>query len=231
VPLAGATALFWLPIAEERDADLLVQAGLGWCQSIGCKLAQAAIAAAEMPSAAALLRQGFRHTSRMHLLSHDLRDLPVEALSPLRYESYRPSLFAAFAATLERTYDGTLDCPELNGKRTIDEIIAGHRGQGKFHPECWWLTHDRDDPVGVVMLTEFPDGLTGDLMYLGVVPQFRRRGHARSMVLHALHWLHDQPVTHLTLSVDGRNEPARQLYDGLGFIETESNEALLYFFV
>ena len=230
VPFAGATCLFWLPIAEERSADALVQAGLRWCQSIGCKLAQAAVAAAELPLAAALLRHGFRHTARMHLLRHDLRDLAGAAPSPLRYETYRPSLFAEFAATLERTYEGTLDCPELNGRRTIDEIIAGHRGQGKFHPECWWLAYHQADPVGGVMVTELPDGLTWDLMYLGVVPEFRQHGHGRTMALRALGWLRDQPVTQLTLSVDGRNLPARRLYQSLGFTEMESTEALLYFF-
>jgi mycothiol synthase len=228
VPLGGAVCLFWLPSGADRDADALVQAGLAWCRSNRCKFAQAAVAAADWPRARSLLQQGFRHVTRMHLLRHDLGDL-LDEPAGLRYEAYRPSLADTFAATLERTYEGTLDCPELNGKRTIAEILAGHRGQGTFHPECWWLVKDGAGPIGVLLLTEMSDGLTWDLMYLGVVPEARRRGHGRAMALHGLHSLCDQPVTHLTLSVDGRNGPARQLYEALGFIEMETNEVLLYF--
>jgi mycothiol synthase len=228
VPVAGASCLFWLPMGE--GADALVAAGLRWCRVKRCKLAQALVGAADLPLAEPLNRQGFRHVTQMFTLRHDLADVPVQPAPGLRYEAYCPSLLTAFADTLERTYDGTLDCPELNGKRTIDEILAGHRGQGKFHPECWWLVSDADRPVGVILMTEMPDGLTWELMYLGLVPEARRRGHGRAMTLHALHWLREQPATHLTLSVDGRNLPARRLYQTLGFIETDCQEVLLYFF-
>jgi ribosomal protein S18 acetylase RimI-like enzyme len=228
VPVAGATCLFWLPMGEEADA--LVAAGLRWCRANRCKLAQALVGAADWPLVEPLIRAGFHHVTQMHTMQHDLADVRDEPVSLLRYEAYRPSLAAVFADTLQRTYGGTLDCPELNGKRTIDEILAGHRGQGKFHPECWWLVSEADRPVGVVLMTEMPDGLTWELMYLGLVPEARRHGHGRAMTLHALHWLREQPATHLTLSVDHRNRPARQLYQSLGFVETDCQEVLLFFF-
>jgi mycothiol synthase len=230
VPLAGSACLFWLPAADDPTLDLLVQAGLDWCRSIGCKLAQAVVLADELPFAAPLLRRGFRAVTRMHQLQHDLTDLPTETPRPLRYESYRPSLLAEFAETLERTYIGTLDCPELNGKRTIEEILAGHRGQGKFHPELWWLAYEGPVPVGVVLLIELPAGLTWELAYLGIVPEFRRQGLGRSLSLHALHAVRAQPATGLLLAVDERNLPALRLYQSLGFAETECNDVLLYFF-
>lgn len=228
VPVAGASCLFWLPMGEAADA--LIAAGLRWCRANHCKVAQALVGAVDLPLAEPLLRQGFRHVTQMFTLQHDLADVPDEPASDLRYEAYRPSLAAAFAETLEHTYEGTLDCPELNGKRTIGEILVGHRGQGKFHPECWWLVSEGDLPVGVVLMTEMPDGLTWELMYLGLIPAARRHGHGRAMTLHALHWLREQPATQMTLSVDGRNLPARRLYQSLGFVETDCQEVLLYFF-
>lgn len=229
-PLAGASCLFWLPAADDDCVDALVQAGLAWSASIGCKLAQAVASPDDLPFAQPLVRHGFQWTTRMRQLAHDFADLPDEAPTPWRCEAYGPSVHADFAAALERTYAGTLDCPELNGRRTIDEILAGHRGQGKFHPEFWWLVHDGTTPVGVVMLVEMPYGMAWELAYLGIVPEHRRRGIARAMTLRALHVLRDQAATHLLLAVDERNAPALRLYQALGFVEIESNEVLLYFF-
>jgi ribosomal protein S18 acetylase RimI-like enzyme len=226
--MPGAACLFWLPTAE--NADALIETALLWCRANGCMIAQALIAHEHLALAEPLLRHGFHHIAPMYIMQHDLRDVPDEPPSPLGYHAFQPSLAAAFARTLEQTYVGTLDCPELNGKRTMDEILAGHRGQGKFHPECWWLVSEGDRPVGVVLMTEMPDGLTWELMYLGLIPEARRRGHGRAMTQHALNWLRQQPATHMTLSVDGRNGPARRLYQSLGFVEAECHEVLLYFF-
>jgi GNAT superfamily N-acetyltransferase len=229
VPLAGSACLFWLPVSDADCVDGIVQAALAWCASTGCKIAHAAPGPDELVFAEPLLRNGFQLTTRLLQLAHDLNDLQVEAPTPWRCEAYRPSLHSALAATLERTYEGTLDCPELNGKRGIDEIIAGHRGQGKFHPEFWWLVHEDATPIGVVILVEMPDGLTWELAYLGIVPEYRRRGIARALTLRALHALRAQAATRVLLGVDARNAPALALYQSLGFVETDFNYALLYF--
>jgi ribosomal protein S18 acetylase RimI-like enzyme len=229
-PLAGSACLFWLPAADDDCTDSLVQAGLDWARSIGCKLAQALAYPDELHFTEPLVRCGFRPITRMHQLGHDLEDVAEEILAPLRYQSYRPSLHALFAATLERTYEGTLDCPELNGKRSIDEILAGHRGQGTFHPEFWWLAYDGAAPVGVVMLVEAPGDTSWELAYLGIVPESRGRRLGRALSLHALQALRAQPATRLLLAVDERNVPALRLYRSLGFVEFECNDVLLYFF-
>ena len=229
-PLAGSACLFWLPASDDDSTDSLVQAGLDWARSIGCKLAQAMARPDELPFTQPLVRCGFRPITRMLQFGHDLVEVAEETPAPLRYESYRPSLRALFAATLERTYDGALDCPELNGKRSIDEILAGHRGQGAFHPEFWWLAYDGAAPVGVVMLVEAPSATLWELAYLGIVPEFRGCRLGRALALHALHALRAQPVTRLLLAVDERNVPALRLYRSLGFVEFECNEVLLYFF-
>lgn len=230
VPLAGAACLFWLPTGPERCADALVQAGLDWCRSFDCKLAQALAKPNEGAWTAPLARSGFRPITRLFQWEHDLRNLPGPADAFLRFERYRPSLAAEFAATLERTYDGTLDCPELNDVRTIDEIMAGHRGQGRFQPDFWWLAYDGDRPAGVVLLAEMPDGTTWELAYLGLAPEYRGRGLARALVTQALRALRNQPATHMILAVDERNVPARRLYQALGFVETERSDVFLFVF-
>ncbi len=230
VPLSGKTCLFWIPTAPGPIADQLVQAALDGCRRLGCKVAQALASADEIDQAGPLLRCGFRITTRMHQLGHDLLNLDEAPPSALRFEPFREANRPLFTATLERTYDGTLDCPELNGIRTMDEILDGHRYQGKFDPDFWWLVFDGADAVGVVMLVELADGLTWELAYLGVAAPFRRRQLGRAMMLHAMQALRSQPAARLTLAVDTRNEPARRLYQSLGFVEIESNDVLLLFF-
>jgi GNAT superfamily N-acetyltransferase len=230
VPLAGSACLFWLPGADDDCAAAVVQAGLDWCRSRGCKLAQALAQPEEMARTPPLLRCGFRATTRLQQWRRNFIDLPRYPPPTLRFERYRPALDADLAATLERSYDGTLDCPELDGVRTMDEIIAGHRGQGKFHPDFWWLAYDGAMPIGVALFVEMPDATTWELAYLGIVPEQRRRGLARALLIHALHALSAQPATAVALSVDARNGPAQRLYQSLGFVETETSEVFLYFF-
>ena len=229
VPLAGSACLFWLPASRGDTANALVQAALDWCRGWHCKLAQALANDAEMVWVDPLLRGGFRPVTRLCQLERQLDDLPGPASADLHFEPYRPSTAADFAATLEQTYDGTLDCPELNGRRSMDEILAGHRGQGRFDPQFWWLAYVGDRPAGVVLLSEMPDAVTWELAYLGVVPQFRRHGFGRTMTLHALHALHGH-ATRMTLVVDVRNLPARRLYESLGFRALDVSNVLLFFF-
>lgn len=230
VPLAGKACFFWLPVATTACVDAVVQAGLTGCLAAGVKIAQATASQHDLAWAAPLLRNGFQRVTSLCQMEHDLRPPALEPAPTLRIERFRPALAADFSRTLERTYAGTLDCPELNGVRSMDEILAGHRGQGKFNPDYWWLIYDGPTTVGVVILVELADGLTWELAYLGVVPEFRRRGLGQSMMVHALHAVRAEPATRLTLAVDARNRPARRLYESLGFVEVDASDVLLYFF-
>jgi len=132
-----------------------------------------------------------------------------------------------FARTLEATYAGTLDCPEVNGVRTVEEIIAGHRCQGLHDPERWWLALDDGRPVAVLLATELPESDGWDLAYLGVVPESRRRGVGRQLTRKAILEAREAEAGQLLLSVDARNRPAWQLYRGLGFEPYDHREVYL----
>ena len=132
-----------------------------------------------------------------------------------------------FRETLMHSYEGTADCPEITGVRTGDEIIDGHRAQGKHDPARWWLALAAGQPVGVLLLCEVPEWAAWDVSYVGVVPWARRRGFGREMMLKALADAHRDGVARLTLSVDARNRAAWQLYTDLGFVACERREVFL----
>jgi mycothiol synthase len=228
VPLAGASCLFWLPAGQDDCADALVQACLSISRERGCKIAQAFVATADIARVQPLLRQGFRRITQMHQLRLTLSKLPPSMPSELRFETFRTTGYHDFAATLQRTYEGTLDCPELNDKRTIAEIIAGHQAEGNFDPDRWWLAYLANQAIGVALAVELKDA-TWDLAYLGIVPEHRRQGHGRTLLRHVVHGARDQGATHMIVAVDGRNTPAQQLYQAAGFIEMDRCEVLLNF--
>lgn len=230
VPLPGAGGLLWLPKTEPVDIALeerLVRRALEWLHGEGAKLAQALLSPLDVPDAEALVRCGFKAVTRLQYLEHYLESLPPPEPSRLRLYTYKESKRDVFHATLVRTYEQTLDCPELNDTRTLDEIIAGHMGQGQFRPERWWLAVADDQPVGVVLATEVPDLGAWDLSYLGVVPEARRHGVGRELTEHVLRVAQASYAPRLIVAVDERNHPALQLYRRLGFVSVEFREVYL----
>ena len=79
------------------------------------------------------------------------------------------------------------------------------------------------------MIITSPQADSGDwdLSYMGVVPQARRRGLGREMLLHVLVEARAAGAMQLTLSVDGRNVPAREMYRAVGFETHDRREVLL----
>ncbi len=236
--LAGASGLFWLPQALPGPnaalvADALVQHGLAWLRTQGARIVQVFATADEMPYIGPLLRCGFRHITRLDYLIHDLRFIRAGSVSDgpvLRRQAYGPDTRQVFHDTLMRTYEGTLDCPELNGRRTVAEIIAGHEQQGHVRPGLWWLASADERPVGVALLTDTPGVESWELSYVGVVPEARRRGIGHALSLWALQEAKRAGVPQLKVSVDARNQPARQLYVKMGFVPHDQREVLLFFF-
>jgi ribosomal protein S18 acetylase RimI-like enzyme len=235
VPAPGAGGLVWPPQAVpggERRAveDLLVQEAARWLQERGAKLAQALLAPEDALLAAPLERNGFAHVTSLWYLRHFL-ELPPELLlatDRLAYADYGSCDRGVFHQTLLRTYEGTLDCPEVNGVRAIDEIIAGHQAQGKYDPRHWWLAFDRGHPVGVLLLTALPEqGQTWDVSYVGVVPEARSHGVGRELTRKALFEARAAEGRQVTLAVDVRNRPAWNLYLSLGFEPYDRREVYL----
>jgi mycothiol synthase len=233
VPLRGGSGLVWLPCvtaayASTAVAENLNHQALVWLRRRGAKFVQALTD--PNLDAGTLRRGGFRHVTQLLYLQHDLSDVPLHHDSGWRLDSFSAANEGLFKATLEQTYDGTRDCPELNGRRTIAEVIEGHRAQGRWRPELWRLAFKSDEPAGVLLQTELEDGAGWDLSYLGVAPKFRGQGGGRALAAYALQAAHAADALQLTVAVDVRNEPALRVYESLGFQRVQVKDVYLCFY-
>ena len=231
-PVPGAGAAIWPPQIERgveaAVADALAGAAIGWLRGQGVKLAQALLAPEDASLAPPLLRAGFRRATALWYLRHDL-DLPAGLLGEpekLTYSTFASAGPAAFEAALAGSYELTQDCPEISEARTAPEALAGHMAGG-FDPNHWWLAAAGGEQVGLLLVNPAVDGAGWEIAYIGVVPQHRRQGYGREMVLKALVEAKAAGQPNVTLAVDARNGPARELYRRLGFYAQESRDVLL----
>jgi len=234
LPVPGASGLVWppqvLPGLEPKFVeDKLLSRASSWLRDRGARLGQSLLTADETDLGPSLERNGFTHITSLWYLRHYL-DLPVSLLlaeERLTFQTYRRADQAVFHDVLLRTYEGTQDCPEVNGVRTIEEVIVGHQSQGNYHPGRWWLAFENKIPVGVLLLIDMPDAHYWELAYVGVVPEARNRGVGRELIRKALFETRAADAGQLSLSVDHRNQPAWKIYQELGFEPYDRREVYL----
>jgi ribosomal protein S18 acetylase RimI-like enzyme len=223
----GGQAAAWPPAADDPAvADALVAAAVGWFRANAVAVAQAVVRRRDRPRAAALERAGFRPTTALTFQSRAVNRHGRDKLgrSPLLFRRV-PGPTAELAALLLATYDGTLDCPELNGVRTGEQVLAGYAAAAADPPH-WWVAEEAGRPVGVVFLAPRDDGAC-ELTYLGLVPAARGRGLGRHLVRFAAQQAAAGGHLSLALSADVRNVPALRLYAADGFRETDRRDVYL----
>ena len=180
-----------------------------------CLLEQQDVAASRELTAA-----GIPRLTELSFLARSLEEeVPTRPEQPVaRIEEFDPnSNRERFANLLERTWRGTLDCPELNGCRSGIEALDGHQLAGEFSPDRWLLFSIDGADVGVLLLTNHPDEQVWEVVYFGVAAEARGRGLGRVILLEGLRRAQEAGALELVLAVDARNSPALKLYTDLGF--------------
>lgn len=136
---------------------------------------------------------------------------------------------------LSESYIDTLDCPELCGLRTIDDVLESHRAVGRFDPGLWWLVRRRGVAEGCVLLNVCPEHDSVELVYLGLSPAVRGHGLGSALLALALRQVLGAAAPAesggiegvparcvvgpggITCAVDTRNVAAMRLYRAAGF--------------
>lgn len=229
-PLAGRAAALWAPeigaVWGRRSlAAHLVESALDGLRGQGVRVVQALLdPAARREAVADLCRGGLPRVGQLLYLGRGTEP-PLEPLAgrsapapELAWAGYSDQNAGEFRAVLARTYQGSLDMPELEGVRSLDDVLASHRASGRFVPERWRLGRVPGEPeaAAILLLADQPERQAWEVCYLGLTPEARSRGLGRATLAHALD-LARPHRNRLELAVDDRNGPAVRLYHQAGF--------------
>lgn len=198
--------------------------GNGW-------IAQSLLPGEKAGDAAILGECGFPELTNLSFMTrdadHGLPDIPP---GDWAFEHWTEENATRFAAAIEKTYDGTRDCHELNGCRTGEQALTSHKLSGVFQPKLWRVYSENGDDVGIALLSPHrndPDSRSlepseqrvWEIVYLGVATSHRNRGLGKRMLADLLQLACDGGADEVMLGVDIRNGPALQLYRAFGFRE------------
>ncbi len=223
--LAGRAAALWAPEIDtiwgrRALAHALVRAALDDLRARGFVLVQALLDESAPPEAAEDLKAGgMPHITDLVYLEGDTQtplplswELPVIEWLPFEVATERE-----FRQVLQKTYIDSLDMPELEGMRSLDDVLASHKASGRFVSERWRVGRVLGTPEAgaVLLLSEIPERDAWEVAYLGITPAARGRGLGRAVLAHALD-LARPHVARIELAVDIRNLPAHNLYRSAG---------------
>ncbi|OYW23104.1 MAG: hypothetical protein B7Z55_03860 [Planctomycetales bacterium 12-60-4] len=232
--------LVWPPIvapsAADPDAvfDALVKDVCFRLDAEGARLGQVLLDTTDEITRTRLYAAGFTWQTHLFFLVRALGDpLPEDDDTPdWKAQSYSEATADRFARLLEATYQGSLDCPWLEGMRTGAEALASHKLSGRFEPECWRIftsqaaDNGHNDDVALCLLNDHPDQDAMEMVYFGVAPEYRGQGLGRALLLDALARAAQRGRAALFLAVDAQNHYANSVYANLEFVELARRTAL-----
>jgi ribosomal protein S18 acetylase RimI-like enzyme len=233
--LPGHTAAAWPPWAEDSPAAAaLARAVAGRLAGLGVTVAHGFGRETVRERFATLQPIGFRRVTELTFLSRPIPGLA--GLPPFDPAACRvrftpvPGPTPEFGAVLLDTYEGTRDCPELNGTRTAADVLAGYAAGGAPARESpdWFLIRRAGERVGVLLFGPPKGAATAELSYLGLVPAARGSGLGDECLRFALRHAAGTGAEWLTLSVDVRNVPALRLYERYDFRPYDTQDVYLW---
>jgi ribosomal protein S18 acetylase RimI-like enzyme len=225
--LAGRAALVWpvRAVAQEVAGNLLDQV-LDELRLRGVVVAQALPTPDEPQEAHLFHSAGFADGGELlYMAATEEAFLSQPLAGDVAFEIVSPD-DAELARVVAETYQGSLDCPLVDGWRTIEDVLAGYLATGTHRPELWRLLRRRGEAVGCLLLSDFPEYQQGELTYLGICPQHRGQGLGLIATRWTLHFAHQTNWQRVLLAVDAQNDPARRVYRDAGFHEVTTRRLL-----
>lgn len=223
---AGRTLmLFTSSPADEDDAKELSSVIDHACANTdGAALAQALLEPGDDLILSAMLSAGFSRIADLAYLKRPNAPRPPRAPAPpelpegVRLHRWRKGDDHRLLQALDRTYEDTLDCPQLCALRDTRDVLDSHRATGVFDAAYWWIITENDRPEGAMLFNPCPAQQHVELVYLGLSPRLRGRAIAAPLLDFALASIaHKRREPTVTCAVDTANAPALRLYDRAGF--------------
>jgi mycothiol synthase len=229
----GRTAALWPPRVARREpdatADQLLATAVEWLESEqDVVMAQVLMPLAARDDEARLRGAGFVHLADLlYLVSLEIEFPATDVSGPLEFEPCPDPNDARLARLVESSYEQTLDCPLLNGVRSIADVLDGYRGYGVFNPKLWLIARHAGRDVGCLILADHPRHGNLELVYMGVVPECRGRGWGGALSCKAQWLARTLGRPRLVLAVDAANQPAIAAYVAAGFQAWDRRRAMV----
>ena len=150
------------------------------------------------------LAAGFEVAEELHLLAHDLRDIP-----PRRHVPLRRARDEDRTAVLDLDHASFMPFWQLDETGLADTLTATPRVRFRV------ATDINDAVVGYAIVGRA--GRRGYVQRLAVAPGTRRTGFGAALVLDGLWWLRRWRVARALVNTQKGNESALALYRRLGF--------------
>jgi mycothiol synthase len=218
----GRIAVLWPPRTLSTEplatAEMLLAAASDGLAARGAQIAHVILKRVSRADNTLLRGAGFQPTATLLFLMAPESELPTDPPpGPLEFEPYQASKRDRLAQIVDATYQDTLDCPAMNGLRTLEDILVGYEATGQFAPERWLIVRHHERDIGCLLLADHPQHDNWELVYMGLVPSARGNGWGKAVVRHA-QWLTRQAGRRrLVLAVDAANHPAVAMYTWVGF--------------
>lgn len=221
-PQPGKGCSLWTPQAETGNvapglAAPLIDRVTSVADAAGVAVTQTLTELPQGPMHAPLTQCGFRRVAELKYLEWKVQPCHRTPDSKILFEAFDPKRQRRLESVVAETYQGTLDFPELDGMRRLNDVMYGYQCIGEFQPDLWEiLTLDGRD-IGVLLLTEYPATRQLELVYMGIVPAARGQAAGAVAVNRAQAVACRRGVDRLVLAVDARNDPAQAIYQRAGF--------------
>jgi len=137
--------------------------------------------------------------------------------SRLRFREYQNENWQEMVALVEKTYQNTLDFPQLCGLVPTHEILKGYQESHVFDPSLWFFVEDESQVIGALLLTQLEEKQHLELTYLGLTPEFRGKGLSHELVRFTQFLARRRNNDYVLVSVDKNNIPALNIYLHNGF--------------
>jgi len=239
VPNKGGTTFIFLShpdrLSRERESldpycREMLQELVRWSLSEGARILQVLIETDDHSRRELCLACGFSSLTNLIYLyrSRQRSPLVIDPPKNIRWVPYDDSSHEMFKQVIAQTYQDSLDCPELENMRDMEDVICAHKASGEFDQKLWNVLLLNGQPAGVLLLSPLRNGDMMELTYMGLGREYRGQKFGLVLLSKAMQDVDQTALAGLTLAVDQRNHPAHQLYLRFGFTELFWRSVLIY---
>jgi len=219
--LTGGVGVLWLPRLAANVGTKVAQELIDATRSFGysrkLRFIQAVVTFPCVSDSQLLEEVEFEELAMLDYMACDTDAATAPPpLGQFNLTPFQPQQREELSTLIEATYEETLDCPEMDDVRSLDEILSGYEATGNSGTSHWFVARENELPVACLLLADHGNG-DFELVYVGVARSARGRQLGALLTSFALFVANSHDAHRLLLAVDSRNHPAIRIYEQLGF--------------